>query len=196
VTRRACFDIACSYNTGRGWLEGPNEARSHFRDIVDEVRKCRFHFWAATVFDDSTQQYADFTDQHELFEFLVDADEIITFNGRKYDLVVLEYLVGEEPAKAIWGKVHHDLTGWRGYWSLEQAAKHLLPEMASGFESTLSERWAELGSPDSDSRKFNDLAGTYRDVKFTYALFLEYLKSGDSDRTFSDIESLMPLEQL
>ncbi len=188
MTRRVCFDIASNYFS-RGWFRGPNEARSYFRDN-------RFSFWAATAFDDSTQQFTDFTDYNELLSFLVDADEIITFNGRKCDLVVLESLVGEEPMRMVWGKPHHDLTGWRFCWKLENATRDLLPDLASRFESTIAERRAELGAPDSDSRIMDDLAGTYRDVKFTYALFVEYLKSGDSDRTYSDLECIVPKEQL
>jgi hypothetical protein len=195
MTWRVCFDIACSFYAGKMWLEGPNDARAYFLDFMERGK--RFNFWAATVFDDSNRQYTDFIDHNGLFGFLVNADEIITFNGRKYDLVVLEHLVGEQPAKTLWAKPHHDLTGWRNCWKLPDAAENILPDLALRFESTVTERRAELGTPDDvRDRTLNDLASTYRDVMFTYALFTEYLKSGDSDRTFSDLGSLMPKELL
>jgi hypothetical protein len=194
MTRRVCFDIACSFYANKMWLEGPNDARAYFLDFMERGK--RFNFWAATVFDDSNRQYTDFTDYNDLFVYLTEADEIITFNGRKYDLVVLEHLVGEEPAKTLWAKPHHDLTGWRGCWKLEEAAKSLSPDLALRFESAIAERRAELGGLDADNRILDDLAGTYRDAMFTYALFTEYLRSGDSDRTFSDLGSLMPKELL
>jgi hypothetical protein len=195
MARRICFDIACSYWPASGWRKEPNEARSRFLDFVDKANK-PLRFWAATTFDDSNGQYKDFIDHKDLFAYLVDADEMITFNGRVYDLVVLENLVGEEPAKALWGKPHYDLAGWHIEWGLKRATEYFLPDLASSFESTFTERRAELGAPDADDRRLNDLAGTYRDVKFTYALFEKYLKSGDTDRPVYDLESLMPLESL
>ena len=107
--RRICFDIGSSYYRGYGWLEGPEESRGYFKGTT-------FRFHAATAFDDANQIYRNFTDSNELFDYLVEADEIITFNGRKCDLIVLEHLIGEDAVKALWRKPHHDLSGWRGYW--------------------------------------------------------------------------------
>lgn len=182
--RRVCFDIASSYFI-HGWFDGPNEARAYFKGEP-------FRFWAASTYDDSNQEYSDFTDCNDLHSYLSEADEIITFNGRKCDLVVIENLVGEEAARLIWAKPHHDLTGWQRCWSLRSAVKYLLPDVAPSFDSVIGDRFAELGGPEESNRVRNDLAEAYRDVRFTYAVFLEYLKSGDRDRTFSDLETLVP----
>lgn len=186
--KRVCLDVSSSY-WHQQWFDGPNDARAYFKGKT-------FRFWAATTFDDSNQQFVDFTDCNELYSYLVKADEIITFNGRKCDLVVIESLVGEEAARAIWAKPHHDLTGWRMCWSLSAAIKEIVPHLASSYDSTIDERLAELGGHEELDRTPNDLAGTYRDAKFTYAVFVEYLRSGDKDRTFSDLGNLIPLKLL
>jgi hypothetical protein len=184
--RRICFDIASSYyNPPLVWFEGPNEARRHFKDT-------KFRFWAASTFDDLEERFASFTNYNELLAKLVEADEMVSFNGRKSDLVVLENLAGEEAARALWGKKHHDLTGWCGHWKLIDAIGRLLPELVPQFESVRTERRAELGDSCADTYIAGDIAGTYRDVRFTYALFSKYLESGDTDRTFFDLQTLMP----
>ncbi len=189
--RRVCVDIASSlyYDSRNGWLEGPNEARRHFKGK-------KFKFWAASTFDDLNQRMGGFTNYEELFASLVEADEIITFNGRKCDFVVLENLIGEETARALWGKTHHDLAGWRGEWSLKGAVARFLPELFPRFASVLSERLAELRDSYEDKHIARDIADTSRDVRFTYALFEKYLQSGDTDRTFSDLAALTPKERL
>lgn len=187
MPRRICFDIQSSYfyNPVRGWLGEPNRARHIFRGE-------KFNFWAASAFDDLNRQYLDFTDYGRLFEYLVGADEIITFNGRVCDLVVLESLVGEEPMKVLWAKVHHDLAGWQEY-KLERAVRLLLPDLASHFESMYYERFRQLRDAGTNERTSHDLAGTYRDVSFTYALFEQYLQSGELSNTFVDLDTLKPL---
>lgn len=177
--RRICFDIASNYYLGLGWLEGPAEAREHWRG-----RSFTFH--AATAFDDASQRYSNFTDCNELFAYLAGADEIISFNGRKCDLIVLEHLVGEEAVGALWRKPHYDLTGWRGRWSLRDAIADL-PVLASSFETVRVERLAEIGGSYTNDFVAGHLADTYRDVKFTYELFQRYVASGDSDCTYRDL---------
>ncbi len=58
------------------------------------------------------------------------------------------------------------------------------------------ERLGELGDSYEDKYIAGDIAGTYRDVRFTYALFERYLESGDTDRTFLDLATLAPMERL
>jgi hypothetical protein len=55
-------------------LNTPADAREYFQE-----KHCKFY--AATAFDDASQQYSDFTDYKQLFTCLVEADEIISFNG-------------------------------------------------------------------------------------------------------------------
>lgn len=196
MPRRLCFDIASSWFYGLyGWLKSPNDARRHFRDSS-------FNFWAATVFDESSKRYLDFVDINDLFSCLSKADEIITFNGRNCDLVVIEKLVGEEAAKILWAKTHHDLAGWRGRNSLNQAMCDFVPDLYQRSDSVKAARQRELESycsmsgPLLDTDRMHDLVGTYRDTLFTYELFKRYLESGDSDRTFNDSSLLVPMNSL
>ncbi|MGC2162765.1 MAG: hypothetical protein WA634_12700 [Silvibacterium sp.] len=201
MVRRVCFDIQSDFFIRPLALpldDDPNEARWYLKTQWRSRRKGTCKFQAASAFDDSNQQYMDFTDCNRFFAYLLNADEIITFNGRKYDFVVLENVVGEEAAKALWARPHHDLWKWEDYpRRLEEAVAHFLPQLKPRFEDVRTERRAELGPLDSEDALLNWLAGTYRDVFFTYKLFLKYLESGDSGRTFcNDLEILEPLEQL
>jgi hypothetical protein len=191
MTKRVCFDIACSlfHDQRHGWIEGPNVARRYFAD-----QKCRFDY--ATAFDDSIHQYVDISDCQELFEYLSKADELITFSGRIYDLVGLEQIVGEESTKALWGKPHHDLNGWRGYFSLQGAVREFLPNDLSRYDLIKAKRREELMNAGRGERDSSTLGGTHRDVFFTYNLFLKYMESGDTDRTFNDLTIIQPLDQL
>lgn len=116
----------------------------------------------------------------------MEADEIITFNGRVCDFIVLEKLVGINAMKCLWQRPHHDLSGWQGYYSLNSAVSKFLPNIAASFDQVQSDRLVEI--LDSLDSQFiaGHLANTYRDVKFTFALFERYLASGDSEQTFND----------
>ena len=113
---QVCLDIASSYywDGRRGWLNDPEDARVNFQGES-------FRFHAATVFENTTGKHFDFTDHRELYDFLIEADEFVTFNGRTCDLIVLESLIGENNSAKLWKKIHHDLKGWRGNWSLRNA---------------------------------------------------------------------------
>jgi len=179
--RRICFDTGSNYfhNTLHGFLNGPSDARWYFEDKT-------FSFYAATTFDSSSRRFRDFTDYQKLFAYLLKADEIITFNGRTCDLIVLENLVGTEAMKSLWQKPHHDLRGWQGYHSLKSAVSKFMPKAAASFDQVESDRFAELRSSLGSEFVAGHLANTYRDAKFTFALFRRYLASGDSEQTFHD----------
>lgn len=179
--KRVCFDIGSNYfhDPLQGFMNEPSQARCYF---VDKT----FKFYSATTFDSSSRQFKDFTDHKKLFAYLLRADEIITFNGRTCDLIVLENLVGVEAMGALWRKPHHDLRGWQGYHKLETAVSKFLPGIAASFESVQSDRFAKLRNALDKEFVAKHLANTYRDVKFTFALFTRYLASGDSECTFHD----------
>lgn len=176
--RRACVDIASNWfkHPLTAWVSTPDEARDHFAGT-------RFRFDVATVFS-GIDRFKDFTNYMRLFECLLEADEIISFNGRICDLIVLESLIGREPMQEVWRKPHHDLLGWRGH-SLLRAVRAGCPEIADTFEHVRLDRRAELEAS-CDENLANALAGTYRDARFTFALFERYIASGDSDHTFRD----------
>jgi hypothetical protein len=179
--RRVCLDTASNYFHNRlsGFLNTPAQARAHFNDKT-------FTFHAATTFDSSSRKYRGFTDYKELFGYLLKADEIITFNGRTCDLIVLENLIGEGPMRSLWQKPHHDLRGWRMNFSLKGAASDLLPDMKASWDTVKSERLAKIRKSSDNDFVANHLADTYRDVRFTLALFCLYEKSGDKEYTFHD----------
>jgi hypothetical protein len=180
--KRVCFDIASNYyhDFRDGWLNKPEDARERFLGKS-------FTFHAATAFVHATGKAYDFVNYSDLFDLLAGADEIITFNGRTCDLIVLEHLTGLSRASDIWQKPHHDLRGWRGHNKLERAASLLLPpKLAQSFNSVETTRRAKLiHLPYPDFNK-SYLPGTYRDAKFTLDLFRLYLASGDTNYTFQD----------
>jgi hypothetical protein len=160
-------------------MNTPAQARDYFDSKT-------FKFHAATVYDSSNRKYKGFTDHNELFDYLLKADEIITFNGRICDLIVLEKLVGEESIRSLWRKPHHDLCGWRLEFRLKRAISNLLPDMAVSWETVKSERLAKICKSLDNDFVADHLADTYRDVKFTLALFRLYERSGDKEYTFQD----------
>ena len=191
MTRRICFDICCNYFIDRRhpWLDGPNDARRYLKN-----EPCRFS--AASAYDESIQEYLDFTDFNEFFSYLLHADEIITFNGRKYDLVAIENLIGEESAMKIWSKTHHDLSGWTE-WGLKDSINSCFPDKSADYSILFEKRKAELIGSGRDDATADALANTHRDVTFTYMLFKKYFESGDSKQTFlDDSKSLIPKNDL
>lgn len=186
--RRICFDVASNFchdlARSGAYINEPWQARIYWENKTPE-------FHAATAFDSSAKAYRSFTDHRRLFDLLVKADEIVTYNGRVYDLIVLEKLVGEEQMASIWRKPHHDLIGWHPdgcNWklTLEKAINDLLPKRAEFWETIRSERLAKIHKTVHDDFFAGHLAETYRDVKFTMALFRLYERSGSTRNTFRD----------
>jgi hypothetical protein len=175
--RRVCFDSSSSfYNPLGPWLTTAADARERFAG-----KSLRFH--CATAFVYPQKRYVDFTDHNALFKCLVEADEIVTFNGRISDLIVLESNITEDKARLLWQKPHHDLQGWQNCASLKDAATELLPKLAPYFDTVLEKRFAKLAAR-YDEFMSPRLADTYRDAKFTHHLFDLYLASGDTSHTF------------
>lgn len=181
---RACFDTASNYYNGnfRPYLNTPEQARERFSGKS-------FTFHAATAFLYETGECFDFTNHEDLFAFLIEADEIVTFNGRTCDLIMLESLIGEGSLKELWEKPHHDLKGWKAH-SLKESIFWAIPELKQSYDVSYYEaRYAELSSIKNDFIRHH-LAETYRDAKSTLELFRLYLTSGDTDYSFLDLEML------
>ena len=189
--RRICFDIASNfyYSPLHVWLRGPNDARRHFIDH-------QFRFDAATAFNAVTHEFVDFTDFEHFYEFLLSADELISYNGRLCDLVVLESLIGEDHMKGIWSKPHHDLSGWQNIFPLKESIRHHLPNLVSRWDTELEDRRIKLSTSNREDFLVSRLADTYRDSFFTYQLFKKYLEGGERERTFLDLPGLLPLASL
>jgi hypothetical protein len=143
--KRVCFDTASDYfhNSFNGYMNTPEQARAWFRGKS-------FEFHAATAFLDETGEYFDFTNYDDLFAFLIEADEIVTFNGRTCDLIMLESLIGQDSFKKLWEKPHHDLKGWKAQ-SLEESIFLSIPELKQSYGGLYYEaRYAELSSIKND----------------------------------------------
>jgi len=119
TTRRVCFDLSCSlrYPQFHPWISTPAQAR-------DCVPDGPCNFAGATAYVSSKKRYVDFIDAQALLDCLLTADELITFNGRIYDLIALEKILGEEALKPIWCKPHHDLGGW-SRWELRASVAEI-----------------------------------------------------------------------
>ena len=158
--KRVCFDIACNafHNFRDGWLGDPITARQYFEQ--KDIR-----FYAATACVCEAEDFIDFTDFGDLLGCLAGADEIVSFNGRVYDLIMLEKLVGRDAASAV---------------------SRFLPQLAASFESAWVARRSDLLHASHSDFQRDQLAGAYRDSKFTRALFRQYVMSGDNDFTFRD----------
>ncbi len=181
--KRIAFDIACNYykDQSAGWIDRPGQAREYYRE-----KPPKFH--AATALDATTQQSTDFVDPRQLLDCLLGGDEIITFNGRIYDLILLENIAGPDAVRALWMKPHHDLAGWHYYWKLKDAIRFELgDDAAASYDPVKEARLNEIrGSYDEFIA--DQLSGTYRDAKFTLDLFERYRLSGKISQTFHDIE--------
>src|SRR5262245_11335909 len=107
--QRLCFDTESNGRWPYDWPWG---------DIA--YRRAEIHSWksrfdAGVVYDQSKRSYQAFgTDQiDDLVTYLATADELVSFNGRRWDLLILENLCGRERIrKELWSKPHHDLHGW------------------------------------------------------------------------------------
>jgi hypothetical protein len=177
---RVCFDTASNYfwNGLGGYLNTPEQARCAFEGF-------NFRFDCATAVIIESRESFDYTDHRELFALLEQADEIVTFNGRTCDLIVLEKLLKPEESRKLWAKPHHDLKGWLEQ-SLEASAKRFSPELGVQYGRLRQQRVAIL----EVSKTLNDfqtsaLAGTYRDAWVTFELGCAYLKSGNTDFTYT-----------
>jgi hypothetical protein len=177
--KRVCFDIGSNYfyNGLYGFMNEPSQARCYFEDKT-------FKFYAATAFDSSSRRFRDFTDYKKLFAYLLKADEMITFNGRTCDFIVLERLVGTEAMRSLWKKPHHDLRGWGGEFKLASAVSEFLPNIKASFDTVQSNRLDQIRKSYGNEFIAEHLANTYRDTKFTWVLFQKYLASGSSEHTF------------
>ena len=180
--RRVCFDTGSDYywDGRRGFLNEPSQARACFKDR-------KFKFYAATTFDSHIRRFTDFTDPQSLLSHLQSADEIVTFNGRTCDLIVLESVLGREAMDVIWRKPHHDLRGWKAFSLKDSVGSQLPRDVASSFEEVENQRRHKTKKSCDNEFISGKLGNTYRDTRFTYALFLKYLKSGSSEYTFHDL---------
>lgn len=140
-------------------------------------------FKCAVVFDEQSGTYREFNDQElgELVSVLLSADELITYNGKRFDLIIIERDCENGSASALWNIKHHDL--WEIYsGGLDNMADKYISEILPPLTREWNVRherarerppgateWRPRGHVwDEISDKLAD--ATY-DVKRTYALF-------------------------
>jgi hypothetical protein len=83
--------------------------REYFRD-----RTVRFH--CGVIYDAIRRRYHTFRpdEASKMVEMLSQADELISFNGKRWDLLMLEKQVGRDCVDRSLRRIHHhDLSGWQ-----------------------------------------------------------------------------------
>jgi hypothetical protein len=175
--RRLCFDIESDRYWSLAWGWGTVQER---RSII---RDWKVRFDAGVVYDASTGRYRAF-DAGRLDEFvtyLATADELVSFNGRRWDLLLLENLSGEGKIReALWSKPHHDLHGWKGRYEKDDLAKTVLPPAAHA----LDDKWTKwhpklLGKEPTRFDRPDKVKKGWMDVSLTCEVFRLYLAEGD-----------------
>lgn len=141
------------------------------------MQKSDMRFDCALTYD-GAGHYMEFTDPRKLVDELLSADELISFNGRRCDLLILEKFCGDDYVRPLWDKVHHDLFGYRYCYSLDALAMNLIGEEATAqWERSLEEHREKLvasGQSDFWAISWSDVRD---DVDRTYAVFEQYIHS-------------------
>src|SRR5262249_35418344 len=125
VSRRMCFDTES--NAFYPWQYGfqpPEVVRGYFED-----RTVRFD--CGVIYDTSSKRCYEFLSGREQAALMVDmlshADELVTFNGTRFDFIILEKQVRRERIDSVLRRIpHHDLSGWRGQFELRALAGRVL----------------------------------------------------------------------
>ncbi len=177
--QRLCFDTASDYfwNGSKGYLNTPEQARAQFEGYA-------FKFYAATAIDFDSNQVTTYESVDLFLEDVLAADELVSFNGRTCDLIVIETFAEPEQVEALWAKTHHDLKGWLGCQKLSALAQKTAPTEFVDFDArvvSLTKDFVKAGHIDWIAEK---LANTFRDSYFTNLAFAAYIASGDRDNTF------------
>lgn len=178
--KRVSFDTSSNlfHSSGGVYLDTPDEARKCFGS-----REILFH--AASAFVIGEAAVHQFLEPRAFCDFLCQADELISYNGRVWDLRVMENVLGYVAMTDICCKPHHDLMGWRTSSGLKKAVETVLAISPSVFEEVQSDRNQILSAEGKvDQFQASHLANTYRDAKFTALLWDRYSLSGDTHRTF------------
>jgi len=177
--RRMCFDTEsnCFKHYSEPWGDIP-----YMRAFIARKQDLAFH--AGVICDRTHGRYLLFSSA-ELEAFIAhlsEADELVSFNARRWDLLILEAVCGRDRIeRMLWSKPHHDLRGWRS-GSLEDVAHSVLGVSQEDWRGIRERRFAEL---DAQRRLDADkIANAWRDTHFTSELFKRYLAEGSGSRSF------------
>jgi hypothetical protein len=159
--RRLCFDTESDARWHYTWPWGDIPYRRA------EIKTWKIRFDAGVVFDASTGRYHAFdADQaDDLVSYLATADELVSFNGRRWDMLILENLCGEDTIQnKLWSKPHHDLSGWRGFYGLEDLSRYMLPTEFPTWGSLHTVRHQEMMNHGWTDWSASRVAKAWRDV--------------------------------
>lgn len=183
MVTRICFDIETGFywNMLDGWLEA-GALRPHLRSERTEIR-----FDCVVLYDAANRRHFELVDTqlHKAIELLRSADELISFNGRAWDLPILEHIVGRKRfGRDLWTKTHHDLSGWHEERSLDRLAEKIIPGRIQELKKKADDRFAILRKKEIGEFIAGRLAKCRFDVDRTYAVFRAYQREKGSDFTF------------
>ncbi len=100
------------------------------RQIADLHRRKPIRFDCAVIYDEEADAYCEIFDPDLVVDQLATADELISQNGKRWDLLVLEQLCGRDRVAPLWSIPHVDLMDISGFQKLDVlAAKFLVDEL-------------------------------------------------------------------
>jgi hypothetical protein len=110
--KRLCFDTESDHY--RHPLAGIGDVELHREEMRESKSKIRFD--CGVVYDEENDKYLEFRNDQaaELVGFLATADELVSQNGKRCDLPVLERVCGEDRVAPLWQIKHHDPN--RDFW--------------------------------------------------------------------------------
>jgi hypothetical protein len=180
MIRHMCFDTESDAYRGveYGWGEEPDDIRWYF-----ERRRRPVSFHCGIVYDASRHRYHDFgpNQASEMLNLLSQADELVSFNGKRWDFIILETQLGYDRVElSLAGIRHYDLWGHKGQWSLRGLGRSVLSknEMKRLDDESHEARYVAAGFGDFLSSRLSKCA---RDVQLTYAVF-RHLQDDDGTR--------------
>jgi hypothetical protein len=142
--RRLCFDTESdAYNTRIGVLDvGTSQ-----KQMAERHRRCPITFHCAILYDEHENQFQEFTsaDLPALVAKLATADVLISQNGKRWDIPVLEQVCGANTITPLWSIEHKDLMELTNWQALDCLARQYIPDQLPGMQLAYDERVAEAG---------------------------------------------------
>lgn len=164
--RRMCLDIECNLylDSMSGW-----STRDSTR--AELAKKNDFRFYCAVVYDAARRRYYEFLRDglDRMIERLRTADEIITVNGRGYDLPALERECGKQKIKPLWTLLR-DINGSESCYGVEELSNKLLPGRFASFKLRERKHFARLRAKGMDDFLAGNMAKCRTDVEYTAAI--------------------------
>lgn len=169
-----CFDTEGSgYLRPEYGFQPEDVIREYFRD-----RHVRFD--CGIVYDAVNRRYRIFSssEARKMVGMLSQADELVSFNGKRWDLVMLEKQVGRECIDQSLRRIrHHDLSGYKGQYELNELSRSVLPVQEMDRLVQYRRYKAYYETRGFDDFQSSRLSKCRCDVQLTYAVFRRYIVS-------------------